>query len=615
MASISSLLNGSAAVSRALGAPSAITNALSGAGQFASSFGKAKDVLAKPASPNLKAGLYDVGTSLLNPMPNSTTMAVGKALFGASPTQQTLKAPVTPVAQKQVIQKQVSGSTTPITPTLPTQPTQPTTPMTSGGAAMKQNPDGTFSLTNPTPTITVASTESPTPTDPTQRDTYLKQIADSLKQTPDEISYQDKLSAIQAQQANLSASEQLGLNKIQDQAIAMPFITGQQAALQRSVAGQEQALTAQQVPLQTRLAQLQAERTRQGEAAKFGYESEKPIEVGGQLINPNTGAVVFAGATKQAEGFTLGEGQARYDASGKLIANVPKFESIQGKQLTPDQINRISEGNQMPIVLTGLATLIDSNNDKFGPVAGRYFKANPYEPGGQAIQAELKRAMQSIGKYLEGGVLRAEDEKKYEQMLPQIIDTPEVAKAKLIGIDALLKAKQQQYLQDVQSGGYNASNFSSSGNAHSEEAQFLKSKGYDDASIEKLLGKTNDLSTSQNGSIKLGSPLAVANNNPGNLRFVGQPGAVQGKGGFAKFESPEAGIQAMKNLLVLRKNQGMTLNQLINSYAPPIENDTDLYINQISSALNVPPNTPLSQIDINALARAMAKKESSSIIG
>jgi hypothetical protein len=425
-------------------------------------------------SPNLKAGLYDFGMSLFNPIQGSTMMTAIKALRGNSPTQQALKAPVSPVAQKQAIQNKIAPVNTqtnnppPFTPTF-TEPPAPTytAPTTTGGAVMKQNPDGTFSLAQtPTPTPQVPTPQAPAA--PTQRDIYLKQIADSLQQTPDEISYQEKLAALQAQQANLAASEQLGLNKIQDQAIAMPFITGQQAALQRSVAGQEQALQAQQVPLQTRLAQLQAERARQGEAAKFGYESEKPIEVGGQLINPNTGEVVFAGATKPAEGFTLGEGQARYDASGKLIANVPKLESIQGKQLTPDQINRISEGNQMPIVLTGLATLIDSNNDKFGPVAGRYFKANPYEPGGQAIQAELKRAMQSIGKYLEGGVLRAEDEKKYEQMLPQITDTPETAKAKLVGIDALLKAKQQQYLQDVQSGGYNASNFStgsSSGDA------------------------------------------------------------------------------------------------------------------------------------------------------
>lgn len=468
MASISSLLNGTAAASRALGAPKAISNAFSNMGQFASSFGKAKDVIKN--NPNLSS----VGMSLFDPRPNSTPIAITKAIFNKSNELKTQQSAAD--AQKKAIQKQIAPVKTqtnnppPFTPTV-TEPPAPTytAPITTGGAKMKQNPDGTFSLANP---ITAASTD-PTPTPqvpavPTQRDIYLKQIADSLQQTPDEISYQDKLAALQAQQANLGASEQLGLNKIQDQAIAMPFITGQQAALQRSVAGQEQALQAQQVPLQTRLAQLQAERARQGEVAKFGFEANKPIEVGGQLINPNTNEVVFAGATKPAEGFTLGEGQARYDASGKLIANVPKLESIQGKQLTPDQINRISEGNQMPIVLSGLSTLIDSNNDKFGPVAGRYFKANPYEPGGQAIQAELKRAMQSIGKYLEGGVLRAEDEKKYEQMLPQITDTPETAKAKLVGIDALLKAKQQQYLQDVQTGGYNASNFStgsSSGDA------------------------------------------------------------------------------------------------------------------------------------------------------
>jgi len=309
MASISSLLNGSAAVSRALGAPSSITNALSGAGKFASSFGKAKDVLAAPASPNLKAGLYDVGMSLLNPTAltnplKNPVVTAGKALLSSSPTQQALKAPVTPAVQKQVIQNNLAPKTQTNAPAFTAPVTQPpaptyTAPTTTGGAAMKQNPDGTFSLAQtPTPTPQVPTPQAPAA--PTQRDIYLKQISDSLQQTPDELSYQDKLAALQAQQANLAASEQLGLNKIQDQAIAMPFITGQQAALQRSVAGQEQALQAQQVPLQTRLAQLQADRARQAEVGKLGLEYTKP-----------------------EEGFTLGEGQTRFDAAGNKIANTP----------------------------------------------------------------------------------------------------------------------------------------------------------------------------------------------------------------------------------------------------------------------------------------------------
>ena len=135
-----------------------------------------------------------------------------------------------------------------------------------------------------------------------------------------------------------------------------------------------------------------------------------------------------------------------------------------------------------------------------------------------------------------------------------------------------------------------------------------------DQYINQQLGFNNDLSTSQNGSIKLGSHLAVANNNPGNIRFVGQPGAVQGTGGFAKFATPEAGVQAMKNLLALRGRQGMTLSGLINSYAPPSENDTATYIRQISQKLGISPSTKVNDINIDELVRAMAIKESNSII-
>ena len=43
------------------------------------------------------------------------------------------------------------------------------------------------------------------------------------------------------------------------------------------------------------------------------------------------------------------------------------------------------------------------------------------------------------------------------------------------------------------------------------------------------------------------SRLAVENNNPGNLRFIGQQGATRGRSGFAKFASVEAGWNALEN--------------------------------------------------------------------
>jgi hypothetical protein len=128
----------------------------------------------------------------------------------------------------------------------------------------------------------------------------------------------------------------------------MPFIAGQQAAVERRAAAQMGALEAQGVPLKTKLAALQAKRAAAIDVAKtkLGFESEmeksayerskdaatfaqqrattnRPVEVGGNLVDPATGRIVYQGPAKASEGFTLGEGQKRYDAQGRLVAEGP----------------------------------------------------------------------------------------------------------------------------------------------------------------------------------------------------------------------------------------------------------------------------------------------------
>jgi hypothetical protein len=104
--------------------------------------------------------------------------------------------------------------------------------------------------------------------------------------------------------------------------------------------------------------------------------------------------------------------------------------------------------------------------------------------------------------------------------------------------------------------------------------------------------------------------LASRNNNPGNLKFRGQPGATQGEGGFAKFDDPDVGFQALKTQIALDTARGATLESYINKYAPPSENDTPAYLSDASKAIGVPPQTPLYRVNHDALARFQAKRES-----
>lgn len=110
------------------------------------------------------------------------------------------------------------------------------------------------------------------------------------------------------------------------------------------------------------------------------------------------------------------------------------------------------------------------------------------------------------------------------------------------------------------------------------------------------------------------SRLAYVNNNPGNLRYAQQDGAVPGEGGFAKFNSPEEGYTALKKQIALDKSRNLTVQSFISKYAPPTENDTNEYVAFVSNKLGVPANTNIKDLSTDELAKVVAQKESSTII-
>jgi hypothetical protein len=86
--------------------------------------------------------------------------------------------------------------------------------------------------------------------------------------------------------------------------------------------------------------------------------------------------------------------------------------------------------------------------------------------------------------------------------------------------------------------------------------------------------------------------VAYTNNNPGNLVYVGQPGATPGVGGFAAFSSYSAGLQALENQIQLDAVRGTdvngnpvnTMGDLISSWAPASAgNNTPAYIASVTA--------------------------------
>jgi hypothetical protein len=90
--------------------------------------------------------------------------------------------------------------------------------------------------------------------------------------------------------------------------------------------------------------------------------------------------------------------------------------------------------------------------------------------------------------------------------------------------------------------------------------------------------------------------LAQVNNNPGNLRYVGQAGTTGSYKGYATFSTPEAGWSALERQLRLDAAAGDTVATFINSYAPPSENDTGNYLRFLVAGLGVPASTPLTSV-------------------
>lgn len=108
--------------------------------------------------------------------------------------------------------------------------------------------------------------------------------------------------------------------------------------------------------------------------------------------------------------------------------------------------------------------------------------------------------------------------------------------------------------------------------------------------------------------------LPTSNNNPGDLKFVGQENATEGAGGFAKFDDPKKGYGALLNDLnaKMTSHPDWTLGDFSNHYAPPSDNnDTAQYTANLANQLKVPPNTTIGNLRgrIGNLADAVAHNE------
>lgn len=144
--------------------------------------------------------------------------------------------------------------------------------------------------------------------------------------------------------------------------------------------------------------------------------------------------------TRRGQDITV-RGQNLTDARSKAGQN------LEGAKLEQGAVQKIAEFKEGLIQIGNLEKAIKDGAGYMGPVAGmatapiigRVAQAVGYT-GPAQLEAKINLIKQTIGKALEGGVLRKEDEEKYAKILPTIDDVPEVAAAKVADLKQKLTA-------------------------------------------------------------------------------------------------------------------------------------------------------------------------------
>lgn len=115
------------------------------------------------------------------------------------------------------------------------------------------------------------------------------------------------------------------------------------------------------------------------------------------------------------------------------------------------------------------------------------------------------------------------------------------------------------------------------------------------------------------------APRGIRNNNPGNIDYnernpwQGLDKQKPSDGRFCRFMGPEWGIRAIAKVIRnYAKRDGTpgvggkgidTVQEIINRWAPPVENNTGAYVSQVAKVVGVSPTEPLNLGDDLIMAK------------
>lgn len=92
----------------------------------------------------------------------------------------------------------------------------------------------------------------------------------------------------------------------------------------------------------------------------------------------------------------------------------------------------------------------------------------------------------------------------------------------------------------------------------------------------------------QEEGFNVAGSLPQRSNNPGDLRHSPHSAHAGDPNGIGRIDTPEDGWADLERQLQLDADRGYTLRQLVETYAPPSENDTERYLRDLCSGLGLP---------------------------
>jgi hypothetical protein len=109
------------------------------------------------------------------------------------------------------------------------------------------------------------------------------------------------------------------------------------------------------------------------------------------------------------------------------------------------------------------------------------------------------------------------------------------------------------------------------------------------------------------------TPRGIRNNNPGNIDWIANPasrwrGMIRKETAadvppgvtprFGVFDTAQNGVRAIGGELRASVKKGQTIEQAIHEWAPPVENDTGLYVRLVASAVGASPQARLTDAHV-----------------